>query len=733
MPSILGLRTPITNFLIESFMTYSGIYQSGIAKTSDLLEANLSVDIAIIGTTEYWAEKGDNFFEETVTSEYASTFFDQVIAFTQLGEIGLEWWPNHPNREERLSWDQNVDGLPDDGAPSWLGPVNLDWKVPVPKKSNPYYQRQYPLYMVRFWEDDFLKYIKEEILFYQEKGWDGIYFDTVPPTGWTKDNEVHSSIYTWDELADHCYSGLKKLHDFTNSTSHDFKIFINGSVLNQWIHYRPEALNLLDGIVIEKAFFRDYEFTEGTKNHPSHYEFQHWNENADWQDILLVMDRQGVDIPVILTEYVDDSPEIAAANAISLNQLGHKVAAHSVYDELFRSKQNPSKRTLSQNYVSYVGEDGNDHISNTSNTRSILVGRDGDDTLIGSNLDDILMGGSGNNLLKGGDGFDIAVYDDPYEAYTISGDSIVQKVELKNQYRHQLKITLQSWTVPDKTPKFSLFVNGSLVENEMSITPGKEQTFRYWSATPINSIQYLNTNGAYYPEYKSAVVTQIQQILVNDQQVTLADAAFLDGKEEWAGYNSNDTLKAGYGNVYFDTSIVSSHHAGVNDELHSVEQIMFSGESISSRAAHDDSDFFYIKDLNSYDGIIESVKGKGKLKGTRAADAFTFDSFESFTKKTADKIIGFDASQGDRIAFNSVAFPGLEGSSEISFASTKIKKEFKQLSKEDYDFVYFEKRGFLYFDGNDSGKMWGNKNEGGLFAILQGKPDLTVNDFKLLV
>ena len=63
----------------------------------------------------------------------------------------------------------------------------------------------------------------------------------------------------------------------------------------------------------------------------------------------------------------------------------------------------------------------------------------------------------------------------------------------------------------------------------------------------------------------------------------------------------------------------------------------------------------------------------------------------------------------------------------------KIKKEFKRLSKEDYDFVYFEKRGFLYFDGNDSGKMWGNKNEGGLFAILKGKPDLTVNDFKLLV
>ena len=133
-----------------------------------------------------------------------------------------------------------------------------------------------------------------------------------------------------------------------------------------------------------------------------------------------------------------------------------------------------------------------------------------------------------------------------------------------------------------------------------------------------------------------------------------------------------------------------------------------------------------------YDGIIESVRGKGKLKGTNEADAFTFDSFESFTKKTADKIIGFDASQGDKIAVSSVAFPDLNGASEISFASTKSKKELKQFSKEAYDFVYFEKKGRLYFDGNGSGKNWGDSEEGGLVAILKGKPDLTVDDFTLL-
>ena len=133
-----------------------------------------------------------------------------------------------------------------------------------------------------------------------------------------------------------------------------------------------------------------------------------------------------------------------------------------------------------------------------------------------------------------------------------------------------------------------------------------------------------------------------------------------------------------------------------------------------------------------YDGIIESVRGKGKLKGTSVADAFTFESFEAFTKKSADKIIGFNASQGDTIAVSTVAFPRLKDVSDISFASTKRKKELKQLFKDDYDFVYFEKKGRLFFDGNGSDKKWGNSDEGGLVAILKGNPVLTAEDITLL-
>ena len=53
-------------------------------------------------------------------------------------------------------------------------------------------------------------------------------------------------------------------------------------------------------------------------------------------------------------------------------------------------------------------------------------------------------------------------------------------------------------------------------------------------------------------------------------------------------------------------------------------------------------------------------------------------------------------------------------------------------AKGDYDFVYFEKKGRLYFDGNGSGKNWGDRDEGGLVAILKGKPELTAENFTLL-
>ena len=126
--------------------------------------------------------------------------------------------------------------------------------------------------------------------------------------------------------------------------------------------------------------------------------------------------------------------------------------------------------------------------------------------------------------------------------------------------------------------------------------------------------------------------------------------------------------------------------------------------------------------------MIYSQTGKGILKGaSKQATSFVFDSFDKFGKKGADKITNFNPNTGDSLVITSNALPGLIGKEEIYFDSAKNKKQLKRLSKDCYDFVYYQKKGMLYYDSNCHKKGWGGKNQGGLIAVLEGKPDLTVD------
>ena len=53
----------------------------------------------------------------------------------------------------------------------------------------------------------------------------------------------------------------------------------------------------------------------------------------------------------------------------------------------------------------------------------------------------------------------------------------------------------------------------------------------------------------------------------------------------------------------------------------------------------------------------------------------------------------------------------------------------KKASKTNNPFVYDEKKGFLYFNENGKEKGWG---DGGLLAILQGKPKLVSSDLTIV-
>ena len=80
---------------------------------------------------------------------------------------------------------------------------------------------------------------------------------------------------------------------------------------------------------------------------------------------------------------------------------------------------------------------------------------------------------------------------------------------------------------------------------------------------------------------------------------------------------------------------------------------------------------------------------------------------------------------------SSAAFPGLAGVSSIDFVSTNSKKDLQSLSAKGFDFVCYEKK-VTYFLMQMDQKSFGDSSEGGLFAILKGKPELTSEDFILL-
>ena len=125
---------------------------------------------------------------------------------------------------------------------------------------------------------------------------------------------------------------------------------------------------------------------------------------------------------------------------------------------------------------------------------------------------------------------------------------------------------------------------------------------------------------------------------------------------------------------------------------------------------------------------IYSQAGKGQLKGSSSQPTtFVFDNLDKFGKKGADKITNFNPDSGDSLLFTSNALPALIDRDEYFFDIAKNKKQLKRLSKDCTDFVYYQKKGKLYFDGNCYQKGWGKKNEGGLIAILKNKPELTVD------
>lgn len=124
--------------------------------------------------------------------------------------------------------------------------------------------------------------------------------------------------------------------------------------------------------------------------------------------------------------------------------------------------------------------------------------------------------------------------------------------------------------------------------------------------------------------------------------------------------------------------------------------------------------------------VLAGGLGKDILEGGGGADGFLFNQSGEYGKRKADKIKDFDSNDGDSILVDK----GVMGlGKKIKLKVVGGKKLSKRAARSKKDFVYDEWKGLLYFNENGKQKGWG---DGGLFAKLQGAPELGVDDFTIV-
>ena len=98
---------------------------------------------------------------------------------------------------------------------------------------------------------------------------------------------------------------------------------------------------------------------------------------------------------------------------------------------------------------------------------------------------------------------------------------------------------------------------------------------------------------------------------------------------------------------------------------------------------------------------------------------------KQFKKKYADKITNFNSSV-DTLVINT---DGFDIDKSATFAAAKNKRKIQKLAKKDFDFLYDQKKGGLYFNENGADKGFG---DGGIIAILKGSPDLKFDNIEFI-
>jgi hypothetical protein len=130
-------------------------------------------------------------------------------------------------------------------------------------------------------------------------------------------------------------------------------------------------------------------------------------------------------------------------------------------------------------------------------------------------------------------------------------------------------------------------------------------------------------------------------------------------------------------------------------------------------------------DMNALDFIYFRKTTKSSAGGASGGDLFALTGAPTFGAQAADRITNFNPKENDKLQIDLSTFDGAIGKLKIA----KKTKQVAKLGKKDIDFVYDRQAGYLYY--NENGKQAGF-GDGGIFAILEGKPKVGTGNFEFM-
>ena len=222
-------------------------------------------------------------------------------------------------------------------------------------------------------------------------------------------------------------------------------------------------------------------------------------------------------------------------------------------------------------------------------------------------------------------------------------------------------------------------------------------------------------------------------------EITAVDAEVKDGEIYLLGRST----KAGVQNFYY----ITRHNlkSGIRTGTWDSQSFSFAKEGETAYItifednwskyegtpyAHLKDDFKKFREEFSFLSIPEqgtgSTSNSTSESSSSGGESIEISKPSKFNKKSADKITNINPAT-DTLEIDTASF-GVDNSA--TFASGKNKKVVKKkLAKQDFDFLYDEKKGGLYFNENGSDKGFG---DGGIIAILKGAPDLTSTNLEFV-